>query len=452
MQRAISAIATSRNETGVQTDPEKDRLKEEEFCRSRIELTSRLFRRTFVCSLVVCALFTSHGIFHGHTDVGPALGCFMMLPLMAVDYLRPYSRTVRQSCIFLVVVYISLRLCPWDILGWPIAPTVKEGYALPYSILAPSMLILVGSSIGLRIRDLLVAFVFTSLIGMMHLFLVLDSTMAFIYGGLQVGTSTAACFSLHHDENLQRSWFQGAHMHQLPDAEDKDKLSRNDNNPTHFSAEMEARYAQELLAAGKPIYILPSFLIPVSLWTIYLLAGSSERRVLITKLEYFWRMAAIAVIVCADHFTLYTPNRGKWRHRIFVAGSVFLNARNLIFIPTVVKAFGMEVPQIPFFYPVSIYPWHFAIGGPMLVITVGGLFGLRLADSAPHVVASLMTGIWNLHEVMHKCPFSRMNYICSCILCTLEALWAYWSMEYEMRRAWLVKIEAEAAFDSASNR
>ena len=143
--------------------------REAEFSDARIKLTGKLLRNVFALLLVACALYSGHGYSHGHVDTGPLMGCLLLPPLMEYNRRWPHDRRLRQGCVVMMTAYLHLRLWPGHLLiseWWPVPPTVKEGYPLPYSLLAPSVVLMVGSSLGLRIvPDLLVWAISVSLAG-----------------------------------------------------------------------------------------------------------------------------------------------------------------------------------------------------------------------------------------------------------------------------------------------
>ena len=105
--------------------------REAEFSDARIKLTGKLLRNVFALLLVACALYSGHGYSHGHVDTGPLMGCFLLPPLMEYNRRWPHDRRLRQGCVVMSAIYLHLRLWPWHLLiaeGWPVPPTVKEGY------------------------------------------------------------------------------------------------------------------------------------------------------------------------------------------------------------------------------------------------------------------------------------------------------------------------------------
>lgn len=439
-------------------------LEEEKFLRSRIKLTGGLLRNVFVCALPICLVLAGHGFLHGHIDIGPSVGCFLLLLLVPIHHLRPHSYSLRQVCALGATVYLNMRLIPWHLLisWWPLLPIVKQGYPIPYALLAPSMLLLAGSSIGLRIiPDLLPGATSSSVCGIIHLFSTHNErTMAVCHTGAQLVAFLCTGVALHHFESLQRNWFRYAEVE--TDTGDSKWTVRWDvafDDP----AEDEARFAQDLLecpcwSVGK-LDVVATFIMPAisALTAYYYLAGSFPNGFVFTGWTPTRLLLPGSVVVAAQCVMMglaFYPDstqlhKKRRRHALLVAFSFIQNVRILTFTPSVSKALAVQPAPLAFpqfsplaMYPAGIHPLPAAIIGPQLVLAFGGGIGLQLADTAPWAVATTIVGCWHLYEVMSRCPFSRANYIGLTVIATLVGMWAYSSMAYGLRRAWLRKKQA----------
>lgn len=430
---------------------------EAEFGRSRVKLTGKLLWSGFAFSLVLSALATMHGYFYGHIDIVPPMGCFLLPPLIAIDrrwpHPRAHSRRLRQACVLTMAMYLIVRLCPWHLLiaEWPVPLAVQQGYPLPVSLLAPSMLLMVGSSIGLRIvPDLLPLAISTWLAGLAHLICVHNdrimvgmNVMVQLVGFQTTGTA------LHHLERLQRCWFRKSHSRWLNDVDGVKKV-RNDNNRRftaagevndnnrRFTAADEEQYAQDVLtASGNPLKLLalPVLCMPWVILERYLTAskstGQDVTRFLLSKPTLHWLVLAMSVYAISHH------EQARWT-RIALIGlnAVLLNLRILTCTPAVSQALGME-PSPPLTYPLPA-----AIVGPVALMGAGGVIGLRLADTAPWAIATSVIGCGHSYAAMERYPVSHGALP---VVSMLAALWAYWSVENGLRRSWLDKTEAECA-------
>ena len=149
---------------------------EQAFTAAMTRASQWLVRTFLLTGLVINGLLLVYGLWHESLDLQPTLASLCGMAFLATVAERPMGR-------YLALVFFALYIGERVTIGTLFLPTawaphaVQLGFPLPYSLLGPIMIQVVGSLLGLRpMRDTLPWLIFAYVVGQAHMLCVLRDT------------------------------------------------------------------------------------------------------------------------------------------------------------------------------------------------------------------------------------------------------------------------------------
>lgn len=368
--------------------------------------------------------FTFHGFWHGHVDIGPLMGCLLLLPFIATAHMRPHCRRFRQVCVHTATLYVALRVWPWP---GSALPTVEEGFPLPYSVAGPALILLFGAAIGLRVKHLLPNVAAAALAGILHLASVLENPRTVQWwASAALEGATLTGFAIHHLESLQRAQW----MPQFDDQE-KELILSTEVSPSFLqfkNIELEDTFFHSVLVPNKRMLLI-LILLAVGRG---LLALFQEHIVYINVTRYVYIYGYNSITTRTFTVTTWTltfavlllhnsvtSNKTQSKTVVKALWTLFWIIRSctVFVLPYFSKMMNLNQAvcdlvgdAFPFF-PKANMPHPATFTFAFTAFASGVLLGLRLRDCAMVLIFLFCCGQLYLFEAMGSWQFSRMNYM-----------------------------------------
>jgi len=183
-------------------------MDEQAFCKSLLWFPEDLFRKLIFFLVAANFAISLVSFCAGTPDWGPIGSTLCCAPFAWIANKQSWARRV---LLFIFTTYIGSRLLISIVLPEHAPLTVIEGYPLPYALLGPPAVFLMGASLGLRgMRDTLPLAISIALVGNVHMALLLTDQVL-----MQYIAATNLCwfmlfFSIYSTELSRRrrwSWY-----------------------------------------------------------------------------------------------------------------------------------------------------------------------------------------------------------------------------------------------------